>query len=169
MISVREFFAAGTETTSTTLRWALLFLIHHPDWQTKLQRDIDEVIGQGQPKMEHKDQLPSVEAFILEVQRHSNITPNSVPHAPREDFHFKGYIIPKGTFTLISLDSVMTDPEIFPDPFKFSPKRFLDESGKCCGEQKEKLIPFSTGKAIEDIVLVIYVIKDVICPWYFEF
>ena len=65
--------------------------------------------------MEHKDQLPSVEAFILEVQRHSNITPNSVPHGPKEDFHFKGYIIPKGTFTLISLDSDMTDPEIFPD------------------------------------------------------
>nr|APJ38062.1 CYP2AU1 protein [Crassostrea brasiliana] len=148
IISVREFFAAGTETTSTTLRWALLFLIHHPDWQTILQRDIDGVIGQCQPKMEHKDQLPSVEAFILEVQRHANLTPLAVPHAPKEDFHFKGYMIPKRTFTFFSLDSVMTDPNIFPEPFKFAPERFLNESGKCSGEQKEKLIPFSTGRRI---------------------
>eukprot|EP00105_Crassostrea_gigas_P017506 XP_011435295.1 PREDICTED: cytochrome P450 2C14-like [Crassostrea gigas] len=146
-ISVREFFGAGTETTSTTLRWALLFLIHFPDWQKKLRDDIDAVIGQSQPKMEHKEQLPLVEAFILEVQRHANIFPLT-PHAPKEDFTYKGYYLPKGTFVFFALDSVLTDPDIFPEPSKFKPERFLDDSGKCTGEQKEKLIPFSTGRRV---------------------
>ena len=96
--------------------------------------------------MEHKYRMPLVEAFSLEVQRLGNLTPNAVPHAPKEDFYYKGYLFPKGTFTLISLDSVMTDPDLFPEPLTFKPERFLDDNGKCGGEQKEKLIPFSTGK-----------------------
>nr|XP_022336950.1 cytochrome P450 2C14-like [Crassostrea virginica] len=148
IITINEFFAAGTETTSTTLRWALLFLIHHPDWQTKLQRDIDEVIGQGHPTMEHKDQLSSVEAFTLEVQRLANVTPHAPPHAPTEDFYYKGYFIPKGTFMIISLDSVMNDPNIFPEPHKFNPERFLNDRGVCGGEQKDKLLPFSAGRRV---------------------
>ncbi|XP_065924975.1 cytochrome P450 2C23 isoform X1 [Magallana gigas] len=147
-ISVREFFAAGTETTSTTLIWSLLFLIHHPEWQQKLRDDIDAVIGQSQPTMEHKEQLPLVEAFILEVQRHANLFPLGLPHAPKEDFNYKGYHLPKGSFMFFVLDSVMTDPEIFPEPTKFKPERFLDNGGTCNGEQKEKLIPFSTGRRL---------------------
>lgn len=98
--------------------------------------------------MEHKDQLPEVEAFILEVQRHANLFPLGIPHAPKEDFNYKGYNLPKGTFMFFALGSVMTDPQIFPEPTKFKPERFLDNSGKCNGEQKEKLIPFSTGNLL---------------------
>ncbi|XP_048747497.2 cytochrome P450 2C25-like isoform X2 [Ostrea edulis] len=144
--SVRDFFDAGTETTSTTLRWALLYLMHHQDWQKRLQDDIDDVIGQGQPKMEHKDKLPRVEAFILEVQRLANLVPLNVPHTSKQDFMYNGYIFPKGAIVFGVLDSVMSDPEIFPEPSNFKPERFLDENGKCCGEPKTKLIPFSIGR-----------------------
>lgn len=88
--------------------------------------------------MEHKDRLPLVEAFIIKVQRQGNIVPFAFPHAPKEDFNFKGYLFPKGTFMFFALDSVMTDPEIFPEPSKFKPERFLDYSGRCNGEQKDK-------------------------------
>ncbi|XP_056011253.1 cytochrome P450 2U1-like isoform X2 [Ostrea edulis] len=148
--SVRDFFGAGTETTSTTLRWMLLYLIHHQDWQKRLQNDIDDVIGQGQPKMEHKDKLPRVEAFILEVQRLGNLVPLNVPHTSKEDFKYNGYIFPKGAIVFGALDSVMSDPEIFSEPSNFKPERFMDDSGKCCGDQKTKLIPFSIGTDIRN-------------------
>ncbi|XP_048776296.2 cytochrome P450 2C8-like isoform X1 [Ostrea edulis] len=144
--SVQDFFAAGTETTSTTLRWALLYLIHHQDWQKGLQNDIDDVIGQGQPKMEHKDKLPRVEAFILEVQRLGNLVPINLPHAPKEDFTYNGHLFPKGAIVFCVLDSVMMDPDIFPEPSEFKPERFLDPSGKCSGEQKDSMVPFATGR-----------------------
>lgn len=146
IISVREFFGAGTETTATTLRWAVLLLIHHPDWQRKLREDIDTLLGQSHPKMEHKEQLPRVEAFILEVQRHANIAPFAIPRAPKKDFSYNGYNFPKGTCVCFALDSVLMDPDIFPDPSKFKPERFIDKGGKCNGEPKEKLIPFSAGE-----------------------
>ncbi|XP_048747498.2 cytochrome P450 2C8-like [Ostrea edulis] len=144
--SVRDFFAAGTETTSTTLRWALLYLVHHQDWQKRLQNDIDDVIGQGQPKMEHRDKLPRVEAFILEVQRLGNLVPLNLPHAPKEDFTYNGHLFPKGAIVFCVLDSVLLDPEIFPEPSEFKPERFLDPTGKCSGDHKDKLISFSTGR-----------------------
>jgi hypothetical protein len=49
--SVQDFFDAGIETTSSTLKWALLYLIHHQDCQKTLQDDIDDFIGQGQPQI----------------------------------------------------------------------------------------------------------------------
>lgn len=138
-------FGAGTETTSNTILWALLTLIHYPKWQETLRENIDTAIGQSQPKMEDKENLPNVEAFILEVQRYANVAPFGIPHAPKKDFEYNGYLFPKGTCVTFAIDSVMMDPEIFPEPLLFKPERFLDEEGKCNGEQKEKLIPFSTG------------------------
>lgn len=143
--TVRDFFGAGTETTSTLLLWALLYLVHHQEWQKNLQEDIDDVVGVGQPKMEHKERLPRVEAFILEIQRVANLLPMNLPRTTNEDFTYNGYIFPKDAIVFCVLDSVLSDPEIYPEPSQFKPERFLDDDGKCIGEKKDKLVPFSLG------------------------
>ena len=43
MKSLFDLFFAGGETTATTLHWAMLFLIHHPDIQEKCRQQILEV------------------------------------------------------------------------------------------------------------------------------
>ncbi len=40
-----DIFIAGSETTSTTLSWAVLFMILNPDVQKKVQDEMDEVFG----------------------------------------------------------------------------------------------------------------------------
>lgn len=40
-----QLYIAGTETTSTALRWALLYMCLNPDVQHKVQSEIDEQIG----------------------------------------------------------------------------------------------------------------------------
>jgi len=43
--TVADIFIAGSETTSTTLNWAILYLIANPDIQEKLHKEIISVIG----------------------------------------------------------------------------------------------------------------------------
>ena len=67
-------FAAGTETTVNTLRWALLYMMKYPDIQSRIQREIDEVVGRNRlPRM--SDKMPYTEATLMEVQRIASIVP----------------------------------------------------------------------------------------------
>ncbi|KAF7642267.1 hypothetical protein LDENG_00261140 [Lucifuga dentata] len=71
-----DLFVAGTETTSITLLWALVFLINHPDVQEKVQAEIDRVIRQNrQPAMADRLNLPYTDAVIHKIQRMGNIVP----------------------------------------------------------------------------------------------
>ncbi|CAH1233992.1 CYP2J2 [Branchiostoma lanceolatum] len=55
---VYQLFLAGTDTTSTTLRWALLYMILHPDIQGEVQQEIDSVLGPNlEPSMKHRSQV----------------------------------------------------------------------------------------------------------------
>ncbi|KAK3103775.1 hypothetical protein FSP39_021778 [Pinctada imbricata] len=142
--TILNFFGAGSETTATTVRWAILYLIIHQDVQEKMNEEIKRVVGDATPSLSHKMYLPYCEAVITEVQRIGNIAPNGVPHGAKNDVHWNGYVIPKGALVILNLTSVNMDPETFPEPDKFKPERFLDADGKFCG--KNKVIPFSLGR-----------------------
>lgn len=43
--SIIDLLIAGTDTTSVTLTWAVLYMIKFPDIQKKVQLEIDQVIG----------------------------------------------------------------------------------------------------------------------------
>nr|XP_034966273.1 cytochrome P450 2K6-like [Zootoca vivipara] len=99
---VGNLFAAGMETTSTTLRWGLLLMIKYPEIQNKVQEEIAKVLGSSQPRIEHRTKMPYVDAVIHEIQRFADIAPTNLPHATTVDVTLKGYFIPK-VITLIKL------------------------------------------------------------------
>ncbi|KFV68627.1 Cytochrome P450 2J2 [Dryobates pubescens] len=141
---VLDLLFAGTETTSTTLRWALLYMTLHPEIQARVQSEIDVVIGQmRQPALEDRDKMPYTNAVIHEVQRIGNIIPFNVPRAPTKDTVVGGYTIPKGTFTVISLSSLMFDKNEWETPHTFNPGHFLKDGQF---QKRELFIPFSMGK-----------------------
>ncbi|XP_072245748.1 cytochrome P450 2J2-like [Leuresthes tenuis] len=145
IICVMDLFVAGSETTSTTLRWAFLYMSKYPEIQEKVQAEVDRVIGQSrQPSMEDRANLPYTDAVIHEVQRMSNIVPLSLPHATNKEVQLGGYTIPKGIMIIPNLTSALFDKNEWETPFTFNPGHFLNEEGKFV--KRAAFIPFSAGK-----------------------
>lgn len=78
-----DLFSAGMETIKSSLQWAVLFMLHHPELMKAVQEEMDQVIGRKRlPKLEDLAYLPITESTILEVLRRSSIVPMGTTHAP---------------------------------------------------------------------------------------
>nr|XP_023486802.1 cytochrome P450 2D14 isoform X1 [Equus caballus] len=142
---VADLFSAGMVTTSTTLAWALLLMILHPDVQRRVQQEIDEVIGQTRrPEMGDQARMPFTMAVVHEVQRFGDIIPLGVAHMTSRDFEVQGFLIPKGTTLITNLSSVLKDETVWKKPFRFHPEHFLDAQGRFV--KQEAFMPFSAGR-----------------------
>jgi len=135
---------AGTETTSTAIKWAVLYFLHYPSVQDKMLQEITNVVGcSRRPNLADKPNLPYCEAVVTEVLRCGNVAPLSVFHSCHKDILFKGYTIPEGAIIVPNLDSVLADSNVFENPEEFRPERYINEEGKLHGQ--EKVIAFSLG------------------------
>ncbi|XP_022094290.1 cytochrome P450 2U1-like [Acanthaster planci] len=144
--SVSELFAAGTETMTTTFRWALLYMIAYPDIQSRVQQEMDRVVGRNRlPRWLDKPSLPYTEAVLCEIQRVA-IVPLGLPHKCLQDTTVAGYHIPEGAIILINMWHILHDPNEWTNPMAFRPDRFLDSDGKFV--RPEKFIPFGLGRRV---------------------
>ncbi|XP_070267334.1 cytochrome P450 2D14-like isoform X1 [Myotis yumanensis] len=142
---VADLFFAGMVTTSTTLAWALLLMILHPDVQHRVQKEIDETIGQARrPEMADQARMPFTMAVVHEVQRFGDIIPLGVPHMTSRDIELRGFLIPKGTTLITNLSSVLKDETAWKEPLRFHPEHFLDAQG--CFVKQAAFMPFSAGR-----------------------
>ena len=93
-----DMIGAGSETTTTVLRWSLVYLVNFPDLQEKCFEQIKKAVGTDRiPTIQDKPSLPYVEAFLHETLRMSSIAPMAVPHKTTCDTSIGGYKLPKDT------------------------------------------------------------------------
>ncbi|XP_038572264.1 cytochrome P450 2J1-like [Micropterus salmoides] len=142
-----DLFGAGTETTTTTLHWGLLFMMYYPDIQERVQAEIESVVGSSRlPSVTDRENMPYTDAVIHEIQRMGNIVPLNLVHMTNKDTMLDKYTIPKGTTIMPTLNSVLHDESMWETPHTFNPQHFLDQDGKF--RKREAFLPFSAGKRV---------------------
>ena len=139
-----DLFMAGAETTSTTLMWAILYLVREQEIQSKVHAELDSVIGQSRlPSLSDRQNLPYTEAVIYEIQRCGNVMPTGVQHMTSKPIQINGFHIPADTIINPFYPEIHKG-DYWRDGHVFRPERFLDDSGKL--KPDEHLIPFCIGK-----------------------
>jgi cytochrome P450 len=119
-------FLAGHETTANALNWVFIELARNPAVRTKLEAEVDRVLGAGAPTVEKLDELAYTEAVIKEAMRlHSPIF--TFKRECVADTVLGGFRIPKGVDVSLLPYATHLDPRFFPEPERFDPERFLAE------------------------------------------
>ncbi|XP_061562950.1 cytochrome P450 1A1 [Cololabis saira] len=145
---VNDLFGAGFDTVSTALSWCVMYLVAYPDIEKRLFEEIKEKVGlERMPALSDKTNLPLLEAFILEIFRHSSFLPFTIPHCTSKDTSLNGYFIPKDTCVFINQWQINRDPELWEDPSAFNPDRFLSADGTEVNRlDGEKVMIFGLGR-----------------------
>ncbi|KAM5191596.1 cytochrome P450 2J6-like [Mantella aurantiaca] len=143
---VIEFFNAGTETTATSLQWALLCMVAYPDVQKKVQKELDAVLNGSVIHYEDRKRLHYTNAVIHEIQRFGNIAAVGLARTCIRDVSVSGYTLHRNTMVLPNLDSVLRDSQYWNTPYQFNPHHFLDINGKF--SVNEAFLPFSAGARV---------------------
>ena len=145
--TIEDMFSAGYETTSTTMKWVLALLVNYPQYQEAIQRQLDGVIGDQTPSLEHRSRLPLIQATIMETLRVGNVVPLAVPHLTLTDTTICGYRVPKDTIVFVDTESVHLDPKCWEDPTVFNPYRHIDQDGQLITNQGN-FFPFGAGRRV---------------------
>uniref|UniRef100_A0A3Q0REY1 Cytochrome P450 1A n=1 Tax=Amphilophus citrinellus TaxID=61819 RepID=A0A3Q0REY1_AMPCI len=145
---VNDLFGAGFDTISTALSWSLMYFVAYPEIQDRVFEEISKYIGLDRtPVISDRNNLPFLEAYILELFRHSSYLPFTIPHCTTKDTSLNGYFIPKDTCVFINQWQINHDPELWEDPASFKPERFLNADGTEINKvEGEKVMTFGMGK-----------------------
>ncbi|BBY58614.1 cytochrome P450 [Mycolicibacterium sarraceniae] len=106
--------AAGHETTASTLAWAFERISRHPEVLRRLVAEAET------------DDNSYRQATIFEVQRNRTVIDFSGRHVAVSAYELGEWTVPQGYSVIVSLNQLHENPEMFSDPDRFDPQRFLD-------------------------------------------
>ncbi|XP_071913307.1 geraniol 8-hydroxylase-like [Coffea arabica] len=143
-----DLFVAGTDTTSSTLEWAMTELLKNPEKMRKAQAEIAGGIGKGKA-IEEADvaRLPYLQCIVKETLRIHPPVPFLIPRRVEQDVELCGYNVPKGSQVLVNAWAICRDEIVWENALVFKPERFLESEIDIRGRDFE-LIPFGAGRRI---------------------
>ncbi|XP_034689378.1 cytochrome P450 81Q32-like [Vitis riparia] len=138
-----DLILAGTDTTATTIEWAMSLLLNHPDVLKKARVELDALVGKDR-LMEESDfpKLQYLQNIISETLRLFPAAPLLVPHMSSENSHIGGFDIPRDTILLANVWAIHRDPKLWEDATSVKPERFENIGGT----ETYKLLPFGLGR-----------------------
>lgn len=136
---------AGHHTSGVTFSWTGILLAQHPEWVAELRAEQRALLGDREElTLEDLRAMPKLEATIKEVLR---MYPPIIVMMRKvvNDFVFGGYDFPRGSMIFSSPTVSHYMPEVFPEPHRFDPTRFLEPNNV---DKKHPMawIPFGAGR-----------------------
>ncbi|KAM6588164.1 hypothetical protein CsatA_010769 [Cannabis sativa] len=148
-----DMFVGGTDTTISTVEWAMAEMLKNPSVLIKVQEELKQVVGLNNNVEEfHLTKLTYLNNVFKETLRLHPPAPFLIPRSPTQSTIVGGYTIPKGSTIFLNVWSIHRDPSIWENPLEFKPERF-DESG-ASGNNYNFLgnnlnyFPFGSGRRI---------------------
>jgi cytochrome P450 len=133
-------FFAGHETTAITLAWTLFLLERHPAIYSALMTEIDTVLGGRDPGSDDIQRMGLLDRVIKESMRIFPAVPFLFMRVCAENTTVGGFAVPKGSNMMISPLAAHHDPNIYPEPKRFMPDRWIDKT-----PSRYDYLPFGAG------------------------
>ncbi|KAL3347534.1 hypothetical protein AABB24_021283 [Solanum stoloniferum] len=141
-------FAAGTDTSSTTIDWAMVEMMRNPSVLFKAQAEVRNTFKEKRTFDENDiKELKYLKLVIKETFRFHPPVPLLAPRECREEVDINGYIIPLKTKVMINVWAIGRDPKYWDDAESFKPERFEQSSVDFAGNNFE-FLPFGSGRRI---------------------
>ncbi|XP_020587330.1 isoflavone 3'-hydroxylase-like [Phalaenopsis equestris] len=135
--------AAGTDTTSVTMEWALSLLLNHPNTLKKVRDEIDFHVGHDRLITDSDlPHLPYLQNIIKETLRLYPAGPLLLPHHSSANCTVEGRQIASGTMLIINVYAIQRDPKLWKEAESFRPERFDEEEVA----EGFKFFPFGSGR-----------------------
>jgi cytochrome P450 len=140
---VLTLLAAGTETSANVLAWAYYHLGQRPDLQTRLHREVDEVLGGREVAVADLPQLAFVRCLIMETLR---LYPQAwiLTRRTKSPVTLGGVDLPRGANIFFAPYAIQRDPAVYEDPDTFDPDRWADDRSRMT--QRPSFVPFGGGR-----------------------
>ncbi|KAL3742660.1 hypothetical protein ACJRO7_018041 [Eucalyptus globulus] len=144
---ILDIIAAGSETSSTVLIWAMSEMLKNPNVMAKAQDETRRVLkGKDRVQESNIEKISYLKCVINETLRMHPPAP-FIPRAPREECKINGYDIPMNSRVLINAYAIGRDPRYWTNPEKFEPERFFESSVDYKGLHHQ-FLPFGSGRRI---------------------
>ncbi|KAF8783770.1 hypothetical protein HU200_000206 [Digitaria exilis] len=144
-----DLFLAAVDTIPCAIEWAMAELLQNPETMKKLKAQLSSVLGSKEcVECSDVDSVPYLQAIIKETLRLHSVVP-LVPNKAVDTVEIQGHIIPKGGNVIVNLWAIHHDAEVWTDPCKFIPERFLQSNEfNYQGTDDFDFIPFSAGRRL---------------------
>jgi cytochrome P450 len=127
---------AGHETTASSLAWAFQCLAADQRALAALRSEVDAGGSESAYLL----------ATIYETLRHRPVLPNGGPRLVLAPFELGGVMYPPGVCLVPNTYLLHHDRALYPDPYLFSPERWLQDDGKVRKPGTYEWIPFGGGR-----------------------
>ncbi|KAL4914352.1 putative cytochrome P450 [Aspergillus aurantiobrunneus] len=141
-----QLFGAGTATLVRAFSVMFYYLLSNPTMKNRLQEELKDIMADypnKKPTWQELERLPYLRGTVKEGLRLSyGVMRHLARISPDQALQYKEWTIPAGTPVGMASHSLHSDPEVYPEPHKFQPERWVDKYNP---NMNRNWVPFSRG------------------------